>query len=199
MRRGIEGTSQFEDGCIQSGIRERIEFKLEWRLVNRPSLPSGRPIILVQMPRPPFARTDGFGTEFLPDCRRIQDAINHIGRRAFFVQVGTGEPLFKFYGINLDLTNKTSVCDLLDLATLADGFLGYCSFFVPLAESQSKPAMFIWSRKGMGSPHLVVRQMTPTKILHRCSSLWVMDDATDKELMTCADTFCDAIRNKAAV
>lgn len=200
MRRGVPGTSQFADGCLQAGIKGPVDFRLEWSLLNPMVLKDAwnsecRPIVVVQMPRPPFARTDGFGMEFLPDCRRIQDAIEHIGRRAYFVQVGTGEPLFRFSGIDLDLTNKTSVCDLLDIATLARGFLGYCSFIVPLAEAQSKPAMLVWSRKGMASPHQVVRQMTPNKILHRPSSIWVMDDATDKELMSRADALCDALRS----
>lgn len=203
MRRGAIGTSQFEDGCIQAGIKEKVEFRLgwtprNWDLVQEVEF-SGRPVILVQMPRPPFGRTDGFGMEFLPDCRRIQDAIDHIGDRAYFVQVGTGESLFKFSNIDLDLTNQTSVCDLLDIATSASGFLGYCSFIVPLAEAQSKPSMLVWSRRGMGSPHQVVRRMTPQKILHRSSSLWVMDDAPDQELLKTADALCNAIRSKAAV
>lgn len=131
--------------------------------------------------------------EFLPDCRRIQNAIDHIGQQAFFIQVGKGASLFRFSGIDLDLTNQTSVRDLLDVATLASGFLGYCSYIVPLAEAQMKPAMLVWSRKGLNSPHQVVRQMTPQKILHRAASRWVMDDASDKELMDCADAFCAAL------
>lgn len=194
MRRGVAGTSQFEDGCIQAGIKGKVEFNLGWSVVSPGVLgKQHRPIIVVQMPRPPFGRIDGFGKEFLPDCRRIQDVIDRIGSRAFFVQVGAGDALFKFEGIDLDLTNKTSVCDLLDVATLAHGFLGYCSFIVPLAEAQSKPAMLVWSRKGLNSSHLIIRQMTPQKILHGPLSRWVVDDASDKALMDCADVFLEQI------
>lgn len=204
QRRHVAGTSQFDDGCIQAGISGPVEFKLGWGVINPNALrrawnPHDLPIIVVQMPRAPFGRSDGFGMEFLPDCRRIQDAIERIGSRAFFVQVGKGEPLFRFSGIDLDLTNQTSVCDLLDVATLASGFLGYCSYIVPLAEAQSKPGMLVWSRKGLSSPHQVVRQMTPQKILHRPSSRWVMDDASDKDLMGCTDAFLDSIRSGGAV
>lgn len=197
-RRGIAGTSQFEDGCIEAGIKCNVDFRLDWSVTTTLAdswNPARKPIIVVQMPRPPFGRSDGFGMEFLPDCWRIQAAIDHIGKRAYLVQVGTGEPLFTFTGIDLDLTNKTSVCDLLDVATLADAFLGYCSFIVPLAEAQFKPAMLVWSHKGIASRHQVVRQMTPAKVLHRKSSLWVMDDASEKELRDCADALCDAIRH----
>lgn len=201
MRRGVLGTSQFEDGCIQAGITGQVEFNLGWpTATHRITAEAGyRPIIVVQMPRPPFGRTDGFGMEFLPDCRRVQAAIDHIGKRAFFVQVGSGKPLFEFSGIDRDLTNRTSVCDLLDVGSLASAFLGHCSFIVPLAEAQSKPALLVWSRNGVNSPHQVVRQMTPQKVLHRASSLWVMDDATDSELMNRADALCDAIRNQAVL
>jgi hypothetical protein len=68
------------------------------------------------------------------------------------------------------------VRDLLDVASVADGFLGYCSFMVPLAESFSKPALFVWSHRGLRAPQAYVRQITPQKILHRDTSHFVMDD-----------------------
>lgn len=202
QRRGAVGTTQFEDCCIQAGIGEKVDLRIDWSPVN-PGLiemlrSHGKPIIVVQMPRAPFGRTDGFGKEFLPDCTRIQEAIDRLRGRAFLVQIGKGAPTFRLGGIDLDLADKTSVADIIDIGYAADGFLGYCSFIVPLAESFSKPALLVWSRRGLKSSHEVVRQMTAKKILHRPSSKWVMDDCSTIELERVVHALCDSIRVPAA-
>lgn len=202
MRRGVAGTTQFEDCCIQAGIRERIEFDLQWSRTGRAAERlSGidRPIIAVQMPRPPFGRHDGFGMEFLPKFERIQAAIDHLRGRACLVQIGSGPSLHEFAGIYIDLRDKTSVCDLFDIATAVDGFLGYCSFIIPLAEALFKPVFCIWSRRGLLSPQRVVRQMTPQKILHRTSSTYVIDDCSDAELFGAVNALYHAVGSPAMV
>ncbi len=204
MRRGVVGTDQFQDCCIQAGIREPVDLRLDWKPLN-PIFTLGlrrddRPIVVVQMPRAPFARTDGWGTEFLPDCGTIQRMIDRIGKKAFFVLIGKGEPWFRFSGIDLDLTNKTTISDVLDIGLAADGFLGFCSFIVPLAESLSKPLLLVWSRRGLESPNEVVRQMTPKKIIHRKSlAPWVVDDCSEGELAAACHAFLEQIRRFALV
>lgn len=202
-RRGVPGTTQFQDCCINAGVSKLIDLRLDWTPLNRSLIEGvkgqGRPVIVVQMPRAPFGRTDGFGAEFLPNCKRIQQAIDGIGSRALLVLVGAGEPLFKFKGIDLDLTNQTSVCDLLDIGQAADGFIGQCSFIIPLAESFSKPVMLVWSRKGLRSKHEIIRQMTPQKILHRPTSRAVIDDCSDAELIEAVDALCEQVRGPVAV
>ncbi len=176
-----EKTDQFQDCCLQAGIREPVELRLDWTVRNaalaEQILSLRGPVILVQLPRSPMGRTDGYGAELLPDCRSIQVAIDTLKGFASFVQVGSGEPLFRFRGIDLDLVNKTTVCDLLDVAAVASGVLGYVSFAVPLSESLGKPALFVWSRKGLRSRTEYIRTITPHKIFHRESSRFVMDDA----------------------
>jgi hypothetical protein len=136
-----------------------------------------------------MGRTDGFGKELLPDCRRIQQAIDMIGDSATKVLIGSGDALYRFSGIDIDLTDRTTVSQVLDLASIADGLLGYVSFFVPLAESFSKPGLFVWSRRGIVAGHPYVRLITPEKTLHRKSSRAVWDDCTDSELSNAVDTF----------
>ena len=140
QRRGVIGTTQFDDCCIQAGVHEQIDLRIDWKPLNTDLISnlrsSGKPIIALQMPRAPFGdRTDKYGIELLPDWQRLQRAIDLIGQRAFIVQIGSGQPLHSFSGIDFDLANKTTVCDLLDVAWAADAFLGYCSFIIPLAES----------------------------------------------------------------
>lgn len=192
-RKAVVGTDQFEDMCISAGIADAVELKLEWQVrdteIVRKLRAAGRPILVVQMPRPPMARTDGFADELLPDCRVIQKAIDRLKGSAFLVQIGSGESLFKFDGIDLDLANQTTIEDLLDIASVAAGFLGYCSFIIPMAEGQSKPILLVWSRRGLKSRTPFIRRITPTKILHRQTSMWVVDDDTNEKITGTVDAF----------
>lgn len=187
QKKALPDSDQFEDCCKSAGILEPVDLKLDWKLENRALADNlrrhGKPIICVQMPRSPMGRTDGFGADLLPDCRRIQQAIDAIGDKATLVQIGTGEPLFRFKRIHIDLTNRTTVSELLDVSSIADGFLGYVSFMVPLAESFSKPGLFVWSRRGLNSGQQYVRLITPKKILHRETSHHVIDDCDDDSLV----------------
>lgn len=203
MRKGNTGTNQFQDVCIAAGVSRHTAFRLDWKPVNKALIEQvregGKPVVVVQLPRRPFDRSDGFGTELLPDCNVIQHAIDLIRPTAKIVQIGKGDALHQFSGIDLDLANRTSVSDLLDVAYAADGFLGYVSFLVPLAESMSKPALLVWSRAGLNSRHEFIRQITPKKILHRDSSHAVIDDCPEDEIRVAVDQFRDAIGRGAMV
>ena len=193
MRKQQVDTDQFQDCCIAAGIAEPVDLRLDWTLedvglaaeVRAP----GKPVVLVQRPRAPMDRTDGFGAELLPNCQRIQDAIDLIGERATKVLIGSGEPLYRFQGIDIDLTNRTTVAQILDLASVAGGFLGYVSFMVPLAESFGRPGLFIWSRRGLKSGHPYIRAITPTKILHGKLSRAAIDDCSPQEMSDAVEVF----------
>lgn len=193
-RKGMAGTSQFQDCCYQAGIHEPVQLCLGWR-ITEPDLAARvrgdglRPVIGVSVPRTPMGRTDGFGKEVLPDCRVIQKVIDAMGHRARFVQVGGGHPLFRFGGIDLDLVNKTTVPQLFDVASACDGFLGYCSFLVPLAEALDRPSLWIWSRRGLTCSTAYVRRIAPQKVLHSVKSQHIVDDATQKNIEAAAAEF----------
>jgi hypothetical protein len=185
-RKHIEGTSQFEDSCISAGIKVPVEFRIDWRTpTDGPAVElqkHGKPIILVQLPRSPMDRKDGYGKEILPDCRTIQKCIDRLAGRALIVQIGAGQALYKFDGLDVDLANRTSIVELMDLAAVAHGFLGYCSFMIPLAESFRKPALFVWSRKCIQSSDRFLRLLTGDKVLHGDKSKYIMDDCDDETL-----------------
>lgn len=203
-RKSVPGTSQFEDCCIRAGVAGPIDLRLDWEVKAtataaffemRPGQmrASGQalwPVILVALPRSPMGRSDGFGAELLPDCRAIQRIIDRLHGRAFIVQVGAGEPMFAFDGLNLDLANRTTVRQLIDVASLADGFIGYPSFMVPLCESFAKPGLFVWSRRGLNASGVrpdFIRTITPGKVLHRETSRAVLDDVYSPDLDEAAD------------
>lgn len=175
-RKAIEGTTQFEDCCASAGIKEPIDLRIDWK-ASAPIAESTKPIVLVQLPRSPMGRTDGFGADLLPDCRQIQRAIDALRGRATIVQVGAGKRLYEFRNIDIDLADKTTIPQLFDLTASATALLGYVSYFVPLAESFDKPSLLVWSKRGLRSQHRYIRQITPEKILHKASSCSILDDA----------------------
>lgn len=203
-RRGISGTSQWQDVCQTAQIPIDTPLRLDWTVggtVARriKAMAGARPVVLVQMPRAPFARKDGYGIELLPDCSVIQRAIDFLSPFGFVVQIGAGIPLYRYARLGFDAANQTSVRDLIDLATLADGFLGFVSFIVPLAESLDKPGLLIWARRGLVSKHEPVRQITPIKVLHRKELFSVVfDDCLDNDLRLSIETFCGSIGCRAA-
>lgn len=194
-RKGKTDTTQFEDVVLQSGLKPPVDLRLDWQveddeLVRKlKETANGRPILCVQLPRSPMGRKDGFGAELLPDCRVIQRAIDMLRERALVVQIGAGRALYTLERIEVDLSNKTSVGQLLDVASVADGFLGYVSFLVPLAESFSKPALLVWSHRGLKAGHAYIRQITPQKVLFRKSSVYVFDDWPAVKIQGVVDAF----------
>lgn len=199
-RKPIRDTTQFEDCCISAGISDPVELLIDWEPINRePFRGIDKPVILVGLPRFPMNRKDGFGMELLPNCSVIQRAIDQLKGRAYLVQVGSGEPLHRFSGLDLDLANKTTVCDLLDLAHATDGFLGYCSFLIPLAESFAKPLLCVWSNAGLKSTTNFIRTVKPGKLLHRITSRYVMDNCSESELEIAVDALLEQARNKTEI
>lgn len=186
-RKAIVGTTQFQDCCASAGIHEPVELQLDWALTAEPLVRGDRPIALVQLPRSPMGRKDGFGADLLPDCRAIQEVIDELRKRALVVQVGAGEPLFRFKRLDVDLANSTTVAQMFDLASVASAFVGYCSFFVPLAESLGKRALFVWSRRGLKTGHPFITRITPQKVLHKPSSAWILDNAQPDALREAAN------------
>lgn len=194
-RKNWTGTDQFQDCCLSAGVVDKVDLKLDWQAEDSDLIAqvtkSGRPVVVVQLPRAPMGRTDGFGAELLPDCQRIQDAIDLIDGEATKVLVGAGKALFDFKGIDIDLSNRTTVSQLLDVASVAHGFLGYVSYCVPLAESFDSPGLFVWSRCGLNSGTPYVKQITPKKILHRASSRHVIDDCPPEALADAVENFME--------
>lgn len=191
-RKHVAGTDQFQDMCLQVGITEPVDLRLDWTATGARRPVGCRPdqrLILVQLPRKPMDRVDQFGQEVLPDCSAIQRVLDYLrARGTYLVQVGAGKPLHRFNGIGLDLANRTTIPQLLDLAQACDGVVGYPSFLLPLAESFRKPGLFVWSRRIEKAAHPFVRAITPTKVVHRkdlIATVW--DDATDAQLQEAAD------------
>lgn len=180
-------TTQFQDCCINAGITGVVDLRLDWTTQGGPLvdrvLAGGKPVVCVQLPRSPMGRSDGFGAELLPVPCVTQKMIDHLRGRATIVQVGAGKVLHHFRGIDIDLANKTTVRELLDVASVASGFVGYCSFMLALAEALDKPSIMAWARAGLESKDLYVRQITPQKIIEKPRlTRYVYDDCAEQQI-----------------
>jgi hypothetical protein len=203
-RRGVTNTTQWEDVCISAAIPTSTPLRLDWDSVNSKIVlrvlhaAAGRPLVLFGMPRAPFARTDGYGKELLPAKLAMQAVLSELSD-AYVVQVGTGNPLYDLNGFHLDLVNRTSVKELIDLAYVCSGVAGQPSYLIPLAESLDLNGLMIWSRRAEKSKHEPVRQITPHKIIHRKDLISAFyDDCGDAELETAVETLCRQIKSRAA-
>jgi hypothetical protein len=206
-RKYIQGTDQFKDCCILAGVPPSIEFTLGWTPSCDPLVQQLRgaplPVVFVGMPRAPMARTDGFGAELLTakTVKAMQAVIDELRGLVYFVQIGTGEPLFGgLSGIDLDLAGKTTVSSLFDIATsCGSGFIGHPSFVLVMAEALNRPGLYVWSRAGLLSNSRYIRAITPAKVFHRKSSRAIIDDAKSGDIATAAATFYQQIRDGAVV
>lgn len=193
-RKHISGTNQWEDVCISAGvIGAALSFK--WEVRNRvlvdylKAAANGKPIIMVNGGRPPMNRTDGFGDEMLPNRAAFDAALDALDG-CFTVEVGKGAELYPLRA-DVDLADRTSVSDLLDIAWIAQGLVGQCSFMIPLAEAFDKPLLVVWATKGLKSREQFIRLCTPQKILSKASSRHVMDDwSTDRIQEVARDALC---------
>lgn len=182
-RKDMNQTTQFEDMCLAAGIHEPVELSVEWRLRNAllvAPLLGTRPLF-VKMPSPPFDRFDGYGIELQPSWHVLDNMLGLLRDHYTVVQIGKGKPSYKLENIDIDLVNKTSLYDLYDLASIAEGFVGQCSFVIPLAESFNKKCLILWSAKGLASKNRYIRSIRPEKILHKATSRHVFDTWDKKD------------------
>lgn len=192
-RKHVVGTSQWQDCCIAAGLPPDTPFILDWKLQNKRLVKQlrslGKPILVVETLRTPMGRSDNFGRELLPDGRLFQRILDRARDKYAIVQIGSGKDLYPFKNVDLNLTNCTSVADLIDVAMLSDRMLGYCSFFVPLAESLSRSALFVWTSAGLNSGQQFIRAIRPEKVLHSPDSKYIVDDWKPEAITEAIDAF----------
>ena len=179
------GTNQWQDICLSAGVEVPLRF--DWTVKN-PALiqrlhtqAAGRPLVIVHGGRAPMARVDGFGKELLPEREAFDAALAALSD-CFLVQVGKADQVYPLKA-DVDLNGSTSVSDLLDLGASCDAIVGQCSFVIPLAEAFDKPLLVVWASAGMSpARHYYISSITPSKVLSKPSSKFVMDDWTQQKI-----------------
>lgn len=184
MRRQVQETTQFEDCCIQAGIVEPVTMKLDWIVEsNCHNLKDHqKPIAVIGLPRHPMARKDGFGRELLPRKEAYQRMVDAARASGFLtVQVGSGAAIYNLDGIDVDLSGRTTITELIDIVAISDAVICYPSFLVPLAESLDKRFICLFSMEGLKCERGFLRWITPKKIIHRIDlGSFVIDDEPDR-------------------
>lgn len=191
-RKNCPSTNQWQDIAINAGI-EGLALSFKWEVANEvlvkdlQAMAAGKPIVMVNGGRHPMGRADGYARELLPE-RRAFDAVLAGLEGCFTVEVGKGNELYPLVA-DCDLSDRTSVSDLLDIASIASGLVGQCSFMIPLAEAFDKPLLVVWAHQGLTSGTEFIRQCTPQKILSKPTSHFVMDDWTDEQIKEAVGAF----------
>lgn len=199
MGKGRAGTTQFEDMVRAAGIAEPVPLSFAWAVKNRELVDgvraraAGRPVVLVHGGRAPMARTDGFGKELLPEEDAFRALLAALDG-CYLVGVGAAESIYEL-PVDEDLRGETTVTDLLDLFATCDGAVGQCSFVIPMAEVFDRPLLVLWARRGLACTNEYINRITPAKVLHKPTSLHVVDDAGEDAIREVARAFRDALRS----
>lgn len=184
-RKTQKGTNQWQDICASIGNRsEGAQLEVEWEILNEAlvqEIERRKPVLVVHGGRCPMQRKDGFGNELVPDQRSFNDILSQLRKRYYTIYIGEGRRLFNL-DVDLDLNGKTSLTDLLDIASVADAFFGQCSFIIPLAEIFNKPLLVLWSAKGLTSNNTAISTITPDKVLSKETSCYVFDNDPDADI-----------------
>ena len=158
-----EPTNQWEDVQITSGVKATLTIDWEPRnLTLLDSLPEE--FVLVIGGRLPMGRKDGYGLPLLPSQAVFNRELRKVGLPA--VSIGRGDRVYPVE-VDIDLDNKTSLSDILDIAWKAKVCFGQIGTLVPLAEIFDKPATFIWSSRQPNHENWVINHLTPEKVLSK--------------------------------
>lgn len=186
--KAVPSTTQWEDICNSAGVA--LPLAITWTCRNPAlvqelrAMAKGRPIVLVHAGR----THEWAGTALLPKPEAFAAVLAGF-RDCFTVAIGKGARRYSV-PVSLDMQDRTSVSDLIDLAQDCAAIVGQCSYAVPLAEVFDKPLIGVWAADGMkASQHPFVRQVTPRKVLSKPSSMAVIDDWSDAQIRVEVDAF----------
>jgi hypothetical protein len=186
-------STQFADMLKCAGITEDVPLRFTWNIRNHALIDdltaraTGRPVVVVHGGRAPFGRSDGVGAELLPK-RESFEAVIAMFADCFTVRVGKGKQIYAL-PCSYDLSDKTSVSDLLDIVSTCDATVTQCGYPVPMAECFGKPVLAIWASRGLHSVRPIIPSVTPAKILSAPTSHYVVDEWQTSRMQDAALTF----------
>lgn len=195
-------STQFQDMLRSARITDPVALRFEWSIKNGGLIEGllekaeGRPIVLVHGGREAFGRSDGLGAEMLPPPDAFGLALGGF-RDCYTVRIGKGKRLYEI-PVDWDLSDQTSVSDVLDLGKTADYVLAQCSFAVPLAECFGRPLLTIWASRGLSSRNAIISSVTPQKILTAPTSHYVVDHWDRDQIRKAVQAFRAASRARIA-
>lgn len=157
--------------CLQAGIVEPVEFRLDWRIRNIELVKrvrreaAGRPVLIFQ----PLKRAANLNDALArPDREAYAD---FVASRPEYFRVKIGHPgSVQGSGhppCDLDLVGKTSVHDAIDLGASCDAAFGESSFVVVMAEAMDKPFTCMFSSRAIRSGRRHIANLRPERTFHK--------------------------------
>ncbi len=156
----VKKTSMFEMACRQAGVLEPVELQVAWEVRNRKladkvkALAAGRQILAYQPPK-------------VGSSVSANDFESHLGADHFRIRLGCPGVAQDIGASDLDLFGKTAVTDLLDVASLADGFFGEPCYLTTLAQAMDKPFTCLFSSSAATAADSRTRNLTPERFFHK--------------------------------
>jgi hypothetical protein len=171
-RKYTAGTSQFEDIVIGAEIKEALDFKIDWEIKNKGieeiirKEVKGKKVCIITAPYEPFAREDKWGKLLRIKSGMMQTIVDKYRDKVFFIQVGGRFTLTEIKGTQLNLINKISVSDLIDLVCVGDIGLSQIGNMLPICESLGKKNFLFFAETGLKCDNKFISSITPEKIIH---------------------------------
>lgn len=170
-RKYTAGTTQFEDSYLSIHIKEKLEMNISWKVKNNELVDNIRKcakdkkICILSAPYEPFGRDDEWGSllRIKPDI--MQTIVNNRDD-IYFIQVGNKYALHKISNVDLDLIDKTSVSDLMDLVCICDFGISQIGNLLPICECMNKKNFLIFAITGQNCGNKFIEAVTPEKCVH---------------------------------
>jgi hypothetical protein len=166
----VRALSQFRNACLQAGVFDAIELNIRWTVRNQTLLDkvkskaAGKPILIYQ----PLKRVKNASDGLLrPDRSALRKIVND---RSEFFRVRIGHPDYAEddeIERDLDLFGKTTVSDVIDLASICEMTVSEPSFVSVLAQCFDKRFVCLFSSLALQSAVKKVAGVTPQRILEK--------------------------------
>jgi hypothetical protein len=139
----------------------------------------------VTAPFKPFGREDNWGKEMTVDFTCMDRLITAKKDDYFFIQTCKDDPIYKLKHIDFNLSRKTTVSDLIDIASLSSVLIGQVGHCLPLAECLNKPALIFFSANGLKCGNKFLESITPEKVIHKKNMIkYIIDNWSEAKIGT---------------
>lgn len=152
-----QGKTQWEEICKCAGFE--VQFIFEWPKTlpgfEIPQAPQGKKLCVIKEPCVAHMHKSAKNYSMSPKVEEMQAWVNANSRRFYFVSVGHDEQFkARLKGIDLDLTNKLTVPQLLTLCANAGAIATQIGHLVPIAQGLRIP-LKIFEPEKITDPRLV--------------------------------------------
>lgn len=180
-----QSTTQFED-MLSFFSFEDVPLTMPAPVTQPPDFSeNGKKVCVVKQPSVPSMNP--LFRELVPKGHTFQRVIDALADEYVFVAVGyKGEIAHPLTGIDYDLTDCTSVRDVLSLVAASDLVLTQPGFLLPMAEAFGTPCFTIFSERGLVSPRRAVATITPAKLVCSPKTGFALDSNENVEKEVCA-------------